>query len=102
MALTQNADVVYSFQDLVKLTVPPKVGDLVCIKTIVGGHQDLYRGKVLQVLATDQETLVEVFALDYGYQNVVSTHCLRVLTAAGREEDFQVHMLGVRVNLSSS
>ena len=77
-------------QDQAKFTTVPEVGELVCCKTMVGGHQDLYRGKILQVFRTQDEIVLELFAVDYGFKNVVPLNCVTRITALGRQEPFQV------------
>ena len=57
---------------------------------MVGGHQDIYRGKVLQVFPTQNEVMLELFAVDYGFKNVVSLECVSRITPLGRQEPFQV------------
>lgn len=77
----------------------PKIGDLVCVKTMVGGHQDIYRGRVLKVFpSTPDGAMVEVFALDYGFKNVVAAESLRQLTTLGRKEPFQVELYSRHFN----
>ena len=72
------------------------MGELVCCKTMVGGHEDVYRGKVLQVLPTQDEIMLELFAVDYGFKNVVSLNCVTQITPLGRREPFQVKERGLR------
>ena len=57
---------------------------------MVGGHQDIYRGKVLQVLHTDDEVMLELFAVDYGITNVVPMNSVIQITTPGRMQPFQV------------
>ena len=59
---------------------------------MVGGHQDVYRGKVLQVLPTKDEVMLEVFAMDYGYKSVVSMNCITQITSLGKREPFQARL----------
>ena len=77
-------------QNQAKFTRIPDAGELVCCKTMVGGHQDVYRGKVLQVLPAQDEVMLEVFAMDYGFKNVVSINCITQITPLGKREPFQV------------
>ena len=74
-----------------KFTRTPDEGELVCCKTVVGGHQDVYRGKVLHILPTEDEIMLEVFAVDYGVKNVVPMNCVTEITPLGRREPFQVN-----------
>ena len=42
--------------------------------------------------------MVEVFALDYGFKNVVAAESLRQLTTLGRKEPFQVELYSRHFN----
>ncbi|XP_028404921.1 uncharacterized protein LOC114527466 [Dendronephthya gigantea] len=78
-----------------KFTTAPEVGDLVCCKTMVGGHRDIYRARVLQVLTTDVDIIIimlELFAVDYGFKNVASLDCITRMTHLGRKEPFQARL----------
>ncbi|CAB3994718.1 Adenylate cyclase type 6, partial [Paramuricea clavata] len=82
-------------EDQAKFTTVPEVGELVCCKTMVGGHQDVYRGKILQVFRTQDEIVLELFAVDYGFKNVVPLNCVTRITALGRQEPFQARLCGL-------
>lgn len=60
------------------------------MKTMIGGHQDIHRLKVTEASLTLDGTMAEVFAVDYGFKNVVAVDSLRELPALGQKEPFQV------------
>ena len=82
-------------QEQVKYKTAAEIGELVCCKAIVGGHEDIYRGKVLQVFPTQDEVMLELFAVDYGINTVVSLDCVSRITPRGRQEPFQVTRTGI-------